>query len=209
MSDQLEPELERIAQMLRDAGPLPDAPATLRDRALSIPDGVPLALADAGEPAVAPPPPLTRLRQRRRPSTRALLGIAAVIAALVIVPTAILSQRGGSGEQDIALSPRVFAPNGGGTAAVVSHDDGSATISLTVWKLPQQQAGHVYKTWLGRKGDRRALGEFEVGANGKATVTFTVPSDELDGYRWLWVTSEQAGSGSTPSGDTALWGPLT
>jgi hypothetical protein len=39
MSDQLEPELERVAQMLAHAGPLPDAPAALRARALSIPDG--------------------------------------------------------------------------------------------------------------------------------------------------------------------------
>ena len=39
MSDQLEPELERVAQMLAHAGPLPDAPATLRERTLAIPDG--------------------------------------------------------------------------------------------------------------------------------------------------------------------------
>ena len=40
-------------------------------------------------------------------------------------------------------------------------------------------------------------------------ISFDVPRGQLDGYRWLWVTSEQTGSGSTPSGDTALWGPLT
>ena len=37
MSEQLEPELERVARMLADAGPLPDAPATLRERALRDP----------------------------------------------------------------------------------------------------------------------------------------------------------------------------
>lgn len=206
MSDQLEPELERIAQMLRDAGPLPDAPSTLRDRALSILDGGPVPLTEASEPAAAEP---ARLRPRRRPRTGVLLGIAAVIAALVIVPTAILTHGGGGSEQDIALASRPFAPNGGGTAAVVSHDDGSATISLSVWKLPKQGDGHVYQTWLGRKGDRRALGEFQVGADGKATISYDVPRSELDSYRWLWVTSEQPGSDSTPSGDTALWAPLT
>jgi len=39
MSEQLEPELERVARMLAAAGPLPDAPATLRERTLAIPDG--------------------------------------------------------------------------------------------------------------------------------------------------------------------------
>ena len=52
MSDQLEPELERVAQMLADAGPLPDAPETLRERGLAphveaaehTPDGLVAAL---------------------------------------------------------------------------------------------------------------------------------------------------------------------
>jgi hypothetical protein len=206
MSDELDPELERIAQMLRDAGPLPDAPATLRDRALSTPDADPVP-ADEVEDAAATAP--TPLRPRRRPRTGVLLGIAAVIAALVIVPTAIVTHDGGSGDQDIALASRPFAPNGGGTAAVASHSDGSATISLRVWKLPRAGAGRVYETWLGRKGDRKPLGEFQVGADGRATVSYDVPRSELKNYRWLWITSEQAGSHTTPSDKTALWGPLT
>jgi hypothetical protein len=206
MSDELEPELERIAQMLRDAGPLPDAPATLRERALSLSDGAPQPVAEAPDGAATAP---ARVRPRSRPRTGVLLGIAAAIAALVIVPTAIITHGDGSGEQDIALASRPFAPNGGGTAAVIPHSDGSTTISIKVWKLPRSGSGRVYETWLGRKGDRRPLGAFQVGSDGKATISYEVPRGKLDGYRWLWVTSEPAGSHATPSDRTALWGPLT
>ena len=87
MSDQLEPELERVARMLADAGPLPDAPDTLRERALAIPDGGPVAAADLAE--VAP------RRERRRPRVLALAGVAAAIAAIAIVPAVVLTTRGG------------------------------------------------------------------------------------------------------------------
>ena len=62
MSDQLEPELERVARMLADAGPLPDAPATLRERALAIPDG--------GEAEPEGVDPDRRAPRRRRPRPR-------------------------------------------------------------------------------------------------------------------------------------------
>jgi Anti-sigma-K factor rskA len=201
MSDELEPELERIAGMLANAGPLPDAPATLRDRVGAIPDGgVPQA---PGLTAVAP-------RTRRRPRRGALLGIAAVVAAIVIVPTVVIvHESGGGGERSIELASRPFAPNGGGDARVVAHGDGSATISLRVWKMPQPGAGNTYEAWLGRTGDRKALGTFSTDNTGAATISFTVPRGEMDAYRWLWVTSEPVGGSPSPSKRTALWGPLT
>ena len=96
MSDQLEPELERVAQMLADAGPLPDAPATLRERALAIPDGGPVAAAELVEAAPR--------RQRRRPRALALAGVAAVVAAIAIVPAVVLTTRGGDVGQNIELA---------------------------------------------------------------------------------------------------------
>ena len=198
MSDQLEPELERVARMLAEAGPLPDAPATLRDRVLDVPDGGPVAAADLAAAARRP---------RRRVRPRALLGIAAVVAAIAVVPTAFVL-RADSTARDIELAAREFAPQGGGTARVVARGDGSATISLRVWKMPKPGAGKTYEAWLGSSGDRLALGTFKTDANGRATVSWRVPEGEMGGYRWLWVTSEPVGGSKTPSERTALWGPL-
>jgi anti-sigma-K factor RskA len=203
VSDQLEPELERVARMLTEAGPLPDAPATLRERALAIPDGGPMA--GANDIAAA----AQKRRRWQRPRPLALAGIAAVVAAIVIVPTVIVTSGDDGGNHRIALSPRAFAPKGGGDASIVKHGDGSATISLRVWKMPQQDASKAYEAWLGREGDRRALGTFATDAAGAATVSFTVPRSELSQYEWLWVTSEPKGGSAKPSEDTALWAPLT
>ena len=201
MSDQLEPELERVAQMLAHAGPLPDAPATLRERALAIPEGGATAVADD---EIVP----AARRTWRRPRPLALGGLAAAVAAIVIVPAIVFTQGGGDGAQSIDLVPRSFAPQGGGAARVVEHGD-SSTISLTVWKMPSAGSGRTYEAWLGRKGDRRPLGTFSTDATGKATITWRVPREELGHYRWLWVTSEPTGGSTQPSGKTALWGPLT
>jgi hypothetical protein len=202
MSDQLEPELERVAQMLAHAGPLPDAPATLRERVLAIPEGG--AAEVAGDEAVR----LTR-RAWRRPRPLVLGGLAAAVAAIAIVP-AIALTRGddGNGVQSIDLVPRSFAPQGGGAARVVPHGD-SSTISLTVWKMPSAGSGRIYEAWLGRDGDRRALGTFSTDTSGKATITFRVTRKEVGHYEWLWVTSEPTGGSKQPSDKTALWGPLT
>lgn len=202
MSDQLEPELERIARMLADAGPLPDAPAALRERALSIPDEAPSESA-ATDNVV----PLAR-RPRRRPRTSILAGIAAVAAAVVIVPTVAVLHDGGGGPDRVALDARPFAPNGAGTASVATHGDG-ATIAMRVRGLPAQPAGRTYEAWLGREGDRRPLGTFSANADGTANVSFTVTRRELGSYKWLWVTSEPTGGSAQPSSRTALWGALT
>jgi hypothetical protein len=199
MSDQLEPELERVARMLADAGPLPDAPASLRERALAVPDGV------ESEPEGVTP--IARGR-RRRPRLPVLVGIAAAAAAIVIVPTVVVLN-GDDGPHKVALDPRPFAPKGAGTASVAKHGDGSATIAMRVWGLPKQKAGRTYEAWLGRQGDRRALGTFSAESDGTATVSFHVTRRELGAYQWLWVTSEPSGGSAQPSHDTALWGSLT
>jgi hypothetical protein len=199
MSDQLEPELERVARMLANAGPLPDAPASLRERALAIPDG--------GESEPEGVTPIARAR-RGRPRLPVLVGIAAAVAAIVIVPTVVVLN-GDDTPHKVALDPRPFAPKGAGTASVAKNGDGSATIAMRVWGLPKQKAGRTYEAWLGRQGDRRALGTFSAQSDGTATVSFHVSRQELGAYRWLWVTSEPSGGSAHPSHDTALWGSLT
>jgi Anti-sigma-K factor rskA len=202
VSEQLGPELERVARMLADAGPLPDAPHTLRERALAIPDGDSPAVPDAGKVVAI------GRRPRRRPRTQVLAGIAAVAAAIVIVPTVVVLH-GRGGPEHVALDPRAFAPKGSGSVSVAKHDDGSATIAMRVWGLPAPGSGRTYEAWLGRDGDRRALGTFTTRLDGTATVSFTVSGSDLDSYRWVWVTSEPAGGSAQPSSRTALWGALT
>lgn len=198
MSDQLDPELARVARMLADAGSLPDAPASLRERVLAIPDG------DSSEPAGVVP---IAVRARRRPRLPVLAGIAAVAAAIAIVPTVIVLHGDGRPEH-VTLDARPFAPKGSGTANVAQHG-GSATIAMHVWGLPRQDAGRTYEAWLGRDGDRRPLGTFSTATDGTANVSFTLSRRELGAYSWIWVTSEPSGGSSQPSHRTALWGSLT
>jgi anti-sigma-K factor RskA len=213
MSEKLEPEYERIAQMLAQAGPLPNAPDTLRDRVLRIPDGdeAPAQAAAAAQPATPPAitPPARRRIWRNRPRPLVLAGLAATVIAIAIVPVVALEGGSDATAKRIELSPRSFAPKGGGDAQVVSHHDGSATITLSVWKMPNAGYERVYEAWLGRQGDRLPLGTFGTDPTGKATISLTVPPGELANYRWLWVTSEPKGGSHTPSKSTALWGPLT
>ncbi len=194
MSDQLEPELERVARMLANAGPLPDAPETLRERALAIPDGGPAA---AAEPAEVAPPPASAAGR----GSFALAGVAAAIAAIAIVPAVVLTTRGGESAAASSSPPRPFAPKGGGSAHVVAHGDGSATIELKVWKLPS--AGRQRLRGLARHA--RAIAA-RSGSSGSATTArrrspTRCRASELAGYRWLWVTSGPAVSGEQPSRD--------
>ena len=156
MSDQLEPELERVAQMLAAAGPLPSAPESLRGRVLAIPDGGPAA----EDEAVAP----VARRSWRRPRPIALAGLAAAVVAIAIVPAvAVLRDDSGGGTQQVDLVGRPFAPHGGGSANVVAHGDGDSTIKLTVWKMPSAGSGRTYEAWLGRTGDRYAARDLQHG----------------------------------------------
>jgi hypothetical protein len=199
VSDRFEPELERVARMLTEAGPMPDAPATLRDRALAVPDGGPVSAADIAAAARRP---------RRRVRAQAFVGIAAVLAAIAVVPTALVLRDDGT-TYNFDLAARDFAPKSGGTAHVVARGDGSATISLRVWKMPKPGAGTTYEAWLGRTGDRRSLGTFKIDSAGRATLIWKVPPGEIGDYRWIWVTNEPTGGSEAPSKRTALWGPLT
>ena len=175
MSEQLEPELERVARMLAAAGPLPDAPATLRERALRIPDGGSAPDKRARRPNRRLPPSrshaagsagrdrsrwrVSRLPWWRSPSSRRSRSCATTAADSV---------------HRIDLAPRPFAPQGGGAANVVRHGDGTSEIKLTVWKMPSAGHGRTYEAWLGRKGDRWPLGTFSTDTTGKATITFRV-----------------------------------
>ena len=199
MSDQLDPELERVARMLADAGPLPDAPASLRERVLAIPDS------RSSEPADVVP---IASRARRRPRLPVLAGIAAVAAAIAIVP-AVVVLHGDDGPDRVALDARPFAPKGAGTARVARHGDGSATIAMHVWGLPRQGAGPDLRSLARPRRGSPATRHLPDGRRRHRKRELRLPRRELGAYRWLWVTSEPSGGSSQPSHRTALWGALT
>ena len=185
--------------MLADAGPLPDAPASLRERALAVPDGGPVADADLAAAA---------RRRRRRMRPRALLGIAAVVAAIAVVPTVLVLRDEGKA-QSIELEARDFAPRAVARRRSWHTATAARRSRSTSGRCRSPAPARPYEAWLGRKGDRRSLGTFNTDATGNATVSLKVPRGELGGYRWIWVTNEPAGGSETPSERTALWGPLT
>ncbi len=106
MSEQLEPELERVARMLAAAGPLPDAPATLRERALRIPDGGAAPEQEGSAPEQeAAAVPIAR-RRFRRPRPIALAGLAAAVVAIAIVPAVAIMRDDGGGNSVHRDRPR-------------------------------------------------------------------------------------------------------
>ena len=110
----------------------------------------------------------------------------------MIVPTVVVTQRG-DGSHD-ALSPWASAPTGGGKAHIVGHGDGTTTIELVVWKMPSAGDGRIYEAWLGRKGDRLALGTFHTGfRHGRRHVIEKCAAPGGRQLNWVWVTSEPRG----------------
>ena len=105
----------------------------------------------------------------------------------------------------------IFDPSERGWVAHVGNALHIQTRAATIRRELQFEPGQPYDSARVAESERnlRALGVFRIGADGKATVSYTLRRSELGGYRWLWVTSEPAENGGTPSDKTALWGPLT
>ena len=166
MSDQLEPELERVARMLAEAGPLPDAPATLRERALAIPDGGQAADADPTSP---PPRGAAGVAGRARSCS---LGVAAVVAAIAIVPT-VLVTRGGDVGQRIELDARAVRAAGRRHARTSSRTATAARrSSCRVWKMPRPGHGTRLRGLARRAGRPPRARHVPHRPDGKATVSY-------------------------------------
>ena len=206
MSDQLEPELERVAQMLADGRP---AARCARDRCASAPWRSPTAARRPSDEAVVA---ASHAGARRRPRPIALAGIAAAVAAIAIVPAVAgpaRRQRRRPSSVDLVGAP-VRAAGRRLRARRRAQATAARRSSSRVWKMPSAGSGRTYEAWLGRTGDRRALGTFSTDANGKAT-------DHLPGAARgarqlpLAVGHERARRRQRDSraSDTALWGPLT
>ena len=202
MSDQLEPELERVARMLAEAGPLPDAPRRCASARSRCPTAARWPTADLAAAAAR------RRRRRRAPAAcrdrgrrRGDRGRAHGCSSC-----ATTARR----PEHRARGARVRAARAEARAQVVARGDGSATISLNVWKMPKPGAGTTStRPGSAARATAASLGTFRIDATARRRSAYKVPRGELGGYRWIWVTNEPAGGSETPSERTALWGPLT
>ena len=210
MSEQLEPELERVARMLAAAGPLPDAPATLRERALRIPDGGSAPDRRARRPNRRLPPSrshaagsagrdrsrwrVSRLPWWRSPSSRRLRSCATTAAT---ASTASTSHRVRSPRR--AAAPRTSS----GTVTAPPRSSSRSGRCRARATVAPTRRGSGARATAGRWG--RSAPD----TTGKATITFRVSAQGREQVP-LAVGHERAPGGSAkPSEDTALWGPLT
>ena len=200
MSDQLEPELERVARMLAEAGPLPDAPATLRDRVLAVPGRRPRGrrrprggCAQAA-PALCARAALARDRGRRR-RDRGRAGCARAARA-----TARAREHRARGARVRAQERRHGAGRG---ARRRQRDDLAARLE----DARARRREDVYEAWLGqRRASAGRSARSRPTPTGGATISWKVPDGRDGRLRWLWVTNEPAGGSKKPSEQTALWG---
>ena len=203
MSDQLEPELERVAQMLAAAGPLPAAPESLRGARPGDPRRRPRGRGRgrrAGRTPVVAPAASDRARGpgcRRRRRSRSCR------------QSRVLRDGSGGGHSRSTSSgvPSRLTEAAPRTSSRTATATRRSSSPCGRCRAPAPDA--PTRRGSGARAIAAPLGTFSTDANGKATITFRVPRKELDSYRWLWVTSEPAGGSAKPSDDTALWGPLT
>ena len=164
MSDQLEPELERVARMLAEAGPLPDAPASLRERALAVPDGGPVADADLAAAA--------RRRRRRFAAAADCCGIAAVVAAIAIVPAVSSCATKRQGPEHRARGARLRAAgrrHGAGRRDTVTAARRSSSRS---GRCRSPAPARPTRPGSAARATAGSLGTFSTDATGNATVSF-------------------------------------
>jgi hypothetical protein len=177
---EVEDHLERCAQCREEARDLRLA----HDR-----------LVDLANTAETPPPELKsrvmtgmpRRETRRVP----LVTAAAILGALAILGVLLYSSAlFGRGEVASAtLEPTDLAPRAGGELQV-REDDPNAQAELEVWGLPRPGPDEYYELWFAEEGGRVSAGTFTVGAQGRETLSMSVPEDASD-YQQVGITLEK------------------
>jgi Anti-sigma-K factor rskA len=183
--DDLSPEeaarLERVHNLLIEAGPPPELPPHLLE----------------------PQPEQQRHNVSFLPRRRvgALLGIAAAIALTALLVGYALGQRHGSFDE--AGSVEMHSTVAASTASAVIHvgkadSAGNWPLKLDVKGLPELPKGQYYEMFLSRGADKRAAscGTFRV-AGSSDDIRLNAPYHLSRFNGWI-VTREQPGSGKHP-----------
>jgi len=181
----------------RDLAAVAVASSALRDASrLEFPGA-----ADLPTPS-APAPPGSALRDRRRRG-RWLLGVAAVVAALVLGIGGLTLGRDRDarrGDQTVTLA----APAGGVSAQATMRGAGDDQVmTMTARDLPRPPAGAWYEVWLvGDAGQVFPVGVLAPDGEG----IWSLPADVAARYRAIDVTLERADGDPSRSGRSVLRG---
>ena len=174
--------LRGVHELLVEAGPPPELPASLRD--------------------VRQPGKVGHLRNQSVPRKIALLAAAIIVLGIAFV--AGLAVGGGSHTKPVAtlvLSGTKAAPHAHGTIDVSSEVSGNWPMTLSVSGLPKATAPEYYYVWLVRNGKPWApCGEFVVAKSSDSlTLKLTAPYALKSGDSWIVTrkTYSQLGAGQT------------
>jgi hypothetical protein len=127
----------------------------------------------------------------RRETRRVPLAVAAAILCALAV-LGVLYSTGFFAPDEVAsakLQATELAPEAGGELRV-REEDPNASAELEVWGLPQPGKDEYYELWFGREGGRLSAGTFTVDAQGRETLTMTVP-EQASSYDQVGITIEQ------------------
>jgi len=119
-----------------------------------------------------------------------LAAAAAVLCALAVL--GVLYSTGFFAPDEVAsanLEATDLAPGAGGELRV-RQDDPNAQAELEVWGLPRPREDEYYELWFGEEGGRMSAGTFTVDAQGRETLSMSVP-EEASGYDQVGITIEQ------------------
>ena len=184
LTQEEEPRLRGVHDLLVAAGPPPELPPSLEHAP------VPGAEREArvlGLPA----------RHRGRMLTLAL-GFA---AAMLVVGYVFGARNGGfSTDFSIRMSATPAAPRASAVIDLQEKDDvGNWPIKLKVRGLPTQPAGRYYELFLTRPSEPRATcGTFRVHSSGTTTVRLNAPYDFTRHYGWVIVSQAPGKPASRP-----------
>jgi len=129
-------------------------------------------------------------RMPRRETRWVPLAAAAVLCALAVL--GVLYSSGFFAPDEVAssnLQATDLAPEAGGELRV-RQDDPNAQAELEVWGLPQPREDEYYELWFGKERGRMSAGTFTVDAQGRETLSMSVPEEASD-YDQVGITIEQ------------------
>ncbi|MGF1472069.1 MAG: anti-sigma factor domain-containing protein [Rubrobacteraceae bacterium] len=150
-------------------------------------------LTDLASVTETPPPDLKdRIMSglpRREPRRTPLYLAAAAICLLAVLGLLFATDVFTRDTVSTTLQPTEFAPQAGGELRV-QRDAPNVEATLEVWDLPRPEPNEYYELWFGKGEGRVSAGTFTVDAEGRGTLSMTVPQTTGE-YERVGITLEE------------------